>query len=108
MEGVELEVRPNGAAGHRPQGAQAQDRRARPALHPRIVLLDTMYDLPTMENVSRWWSTRARSKPATGKPILIYADQPKVAGELSRALPHSLGRPRFPLEFPAVAPIGLG
>jgi ATP-dependent Clp protease ATP-binding subunit ClpX len=33
MEGVELEIRPR-AQGHRPQGAGAQDRRARPALHP--------------------------------------------------------------------------
>jgi ATP-dependent Clp protease ATP-binding subunit ClpX len=53
MEGVELEV-PLGAAGHRPQGAQAQDRRARPAFDPgEQVLLDTMYDLPTLENVSK-------------------------------------------------------
>ncbi len=35
MEGVELEVREGGLTGRRAQGARAQDRRARPALHPR-------------------------------------------------------------------------
>ncbi len=41
MEGVELEVRPDGAAGDRAQGAQAQDRRARPALDPRAAFCST-------------------------------------------------------------------
>ena len=35
MEGAELEFRPGGPAGDRPQGAQAQDRCARPAHHSR-------------------------------------------------------------------------
>ena len=46
------------------------------------VLLDTMYELPTMENVSKV----VIDEPTVlgeGKPLLIYSDPPKVAGSLS-------------------------
>jgi ATP-dependent Clp protease ATP-binding subunit ClpX len=79
MEGVELEVRP-----------QALQAIARKALKRRTgarglrsileaALLDTMYELPTMENVAKVVVDEGMIEGST-KPILIYADQPKVAG----------------------------
>jgi ATP-dependent protease Clp ATPase subunit len=50
---------------------QAQDRRARPAHDPRHVLLDTMYDLPSMENVSKVVVDEASSR-GENKPYIIY------------------------------------
>ncbi len=43
------------------------------------VLLDIMYELPTMENVSKVVIDEGMVDNAA-PPILIYADQPKVAG----------------------------
>ncbi len=79
MEGVELEVRP-----------QALQAIARKALKRRTgarglrsilegALLDTMYELPTMENVTKVVVDEGMIE-GSAKPILIYADQPKVAG----------------------------
>jgi len=78
MEGVELEVRP-----------EALDAIARRALKRRTgarglrsivegVLLDVMYDLPSMNNVIK--VVVDENSIADGRPILIYSDQPKVAG----------------------------
>ncbi len=79
MEGVELEVRP-----------QALQAIARKALKRRTgarglrsilesILLDTMYELPNLENVSKAVIDEGMVE-GTAKPILIYADQPKVSG----------------------------
>jgi ATP-dependent Clp protease ATP-binding subunit ClpX len=38
-----------------------------------------MYELPTMENVSKVVIDESTIENS-GKPILIYADQPKVSG----------------------------
>ena len=46
MEDVHACLHGGGAPRGCAQGDRAQDRRARPALHPRIVLLETMFDLP--------------------------------------------------------------
>ena len=43
------------------------------------VLLDTMYELPTLENVSKV-VVDEQMISADGKPLLIYSDQHKVAG----------------------------
>jgi ATP-dependent Clp protease ATP-binding subunit ClpX len=43
------------------------------------VLLDTMYELPGMENVSKVVIDENMIS-SDAKPILIYADQPKVSG----------------------------
>jgi ATP-dependent Clp protease ATP-binding subunit ClpX len=78
MEGVELEVR-----------TEALDAIARRALKRRTgarglrsivesVLLDVMYDLPSMNNVIK--VVIDENSIGEGRPILIYSDQPKVAG----------------------------
>src|SRR5258708_11695047 len=78
MEGVELEVRP-----------EALDAIARRALKRRtgarglrsIVeggLLDVMYELPSLTNVIKL--VIDEKSIGYGRPILIYSDQPKVAG----------------------------
>jgi len=43
------------------------------------ILLDTMYELPTLENVSKV-VVDEQMVSADGKPLLIYQDPPKVAG----------------------------
>src|SRR5258708_4068780 len=78
MEGVELEVRP-----------EALDAIARRALKRRTgarglrsivegVLLDVMYELPSLTNVIK--VVIDENSIGDGRPILIYSDQPKVAG----------------------------
>lgn len=79
MEGVELEIRP-----------QALHAIARKAIKRRTgarglrsilegALLDIMYDLPTMENVTKVVIDEGLIEGG-GQPLLIYADQPKVSG----------------------------
>jgi ATP-dependent Clp protease ATP-binding subunit ClpX len=78
MEGVDLEVR-----------TEALTAIARKALKRRTgarglrsiveaVLLDVMYELPSLKNVVK--VVVDENAIAGGRPILIYADQPKVAG----------------------------
>src|SRR5882757_2769363 len=78
MEGVELEVRP-----------EALDAIAQRALKRRTgarglrsivegVLLDVMYELPSLTNVIK--VVIDENSIGEGRPILIYSDQPKVAG----------------------------
>jgi ATP-dependent Clp protease ATP-binding subunit ClpX len=43
------------------------------------ILLDTMYELPALENVSKV-VVDEQMVSADGKPLLIYSDPPKVAG----------------------------
>jgi ATP-dependent Clp protease ATP-binding subunit ClpX len=43
------------------------------------VLLETMYELPTLENVSKVVVDEPMIS-SDGKPLLIYSDQHKVAG----------------------------
>jgi ATP-dependent Clp protease ATP-binding subunit ClpX len=79
MEGVELEIRPAALqavvkkAIKRKTGA----RGLRSILEN--ALLDTMYDLPTLENVSKVVIDEG-TIDAGSAPILIYEDQPKVSG----------------------------
>ncbi len=79
MEGVELEVRPGAlqAIAKKALKRKAGARGLRSILEN--VLLDIMYELPTMENVSKVVIDEGMVDNAT-PPILMYADQPKVAG----------------------------
>ena len=45
----------------------------------KSILLDTMYELPTLENVSKVVVDESMVS-ADGKPLLIYSDSQKVAG----------------------------
>jgi ATP-dependent Clp protease ATP-binding subunit ClpX len=78
MEGVELEVRPSALAAIARKALKRKTgaRGLRSILE--AVLLDTMYELPTMANVSKVVIDEGMIEGST-QPILIYADQPKVA-----------------------------
>ena len=79
MEGVELEVRPPAlqATARKALKRKTGARGLRSILE--AALLDIMYELPNMENVSKVVVDESMIEGG-GKPILIYADQPKVAG----------------------------
>ena len=79
MEGVDLEVRPAGlnAIARKALARKTGARGLRSILEQ--VLLEIMFELPTMENVSKVVVDEATIL-GEGKPLLIYADQPKVAG----------------------------
>jgi ATP-dependent Clp protease ATP-binding subunit ClpX len=79
MEGVDLEVRPGGltAIAQKALARKTGARGLRSILEQ--VLLDLMFDLPTLENVSKV----VVDEPTIcgdGQPLLIYSDPPKVAG----------------------------
>ncbi len=79
MEGVDLEIRPEAlrAVSHKALARKTGARGLRSILEH--VLLDIMYDLPSMNNVEK---VVVDEGMITGdaKPILIYSDQPRVAG----------------------------
>lgn len=79
MEGVELEVRPAAlqAIARKALKRKTGARGLRSILE--ATLLDTMYDLPSMENVSKVVVDEGMIDGGA-QPILIYADQPKVSG----------------------------
>jgi ATP-dependent Clp protease ATP-binding subunit ClpX len=79
MEGVDLEVRPGGltAIAQKALARKTGARGLRSILEQ--VLLDLMYDLPTLENVSKVVVDEPTIS-GDGQPLLIYSDQPKVAG----------------------------
>jgi len=79
MEGVELEVRPSAlqAIARKALKRKTGARGLRSILEG--VLLDTMYELPTMEGVSKVVIDENTIDSGT-QPLMIYADQPKVSG----------------------------
>jgi ATP-dependent Clp protease ATP-binding subunit ClpX len=79
MEGVELEMRPDAlrAVSFKALARRTGARGLRSILEG--VLLDIMYDLPSMNNVEKVVVDEAMIT-GDAKPILIYSDQPKVAG----------------------------
>jgi ATP-dependent Clp protease ATP-binding subunit ClpX len=79
MEGVDLEVRPQGliAIARKALARKTGARGLRSILEQ--VLLDVMFELPTLENVSKVVIDEP-TITGDGKPLLIYSDQPKVAG----------------------------
>ena len=82
MEGVELEVRPNAlqAIARKALKRKAGARGLRSILEN--VLLDTMYELPTLENVTKVVIDEGMVDNAT-PAIMIYADQPAKAASSS-------------------------
>jgi len=81
MEGVELEVRETAlkAVAHKALERKTGARGLRSILEQ--TLLDTMFDLPSMENVVKVVVDEGSIGTDT-RPLLIYADQPKVAGSV--------------------------
>jgi ATP-dependent Clp protease ATP-binding subunit ClpX len=79
MEGVQLEIRPAAmmAVARKALERKTGARGLRSILE--AVLLDTMYELPGMENVTEVVIDE-NVIVGDAKPILIYADQPKVSG----------------------------
>ena len=79
MEGVELEVRPSAlqAIAKKALKRKTGARGLRSILEN--VLLDTMYELPTMESVSKVVIDESTIESGA-QPLMIYADQPKVSG----------------------------
>ncbi|MBL8486529.1 MAG: ATP-dependent Clp protease ATP-binding subunit ClpX [Rhodocyclaceae bacterium] len=78
MEGAELEVRPAAlqAIARKALKRKTGARGLRSILEN--VLLDTMYELPTLDNVSKVVIDEGTIESG-GRPILIYEDVPKVA-----------------------------
>ncbi|HRE17217.1 MAG TPA: ATP-dependent Clp protease ATP-binding subunit ClpX, partial [Rhodocyclaceae bacterium] len=79
MENVELEIRPSAlqAIAKKALERKTGARGLRSILES--VLLDTMYELPSMENVTKVVIDENTIRSAA-KPLMIYADQPKVSG----------------------------
>ncbi|MDZ4314799.1 MAG: ATP-dependent Clp protease ATP-binding subunit ClpX, partial [Azonexus sp.] len=79
MEDVELEIRPGAlsAIAKKALNRKTGARGLRSILEH--ALLDTMYELPGMENVSKVVIDENMINSDT-PPLLIYADQPKVSG----------------------------
>jgi len=78
MEGVELEIRETAlhAIASRALARKTGARGLRSILEQ--VLLDVMYDLPSHENLARVVVDESTITNA-GKPLLMFADAPKVA-----------------------------
>jgi len=79
MEGAELEVRPAAlqAIARKALKRKTGARGLRSILE--AALLDTMYELPALDNVTKVVIDESTIESA-GQPLLIYADQPKVSG----------------------------
>ncbi|MEO8166101.1 MAG: ATP-dependent Clp protease ATP-binding subunit ClpX, partial [Betaproteobacteria bacterium] len=79
MEGVELEVRTDAlkAVAFKALARRTGARGLRSILEH--VLLDIMYDLPSLSNVEKVVVDEGMIK-GDAQPILLYSDQPKVAG----------------------------
>jgi ATP-dependent Clp protease ATP-binding subunit ClpX len=79
MEGVDLDIRPAAMAAiaKKALARKTGARGLRSILE--YVLLDTMYELPGMENVSKVVIDENMIS-GDSPPILIYVDQPKVSG----------------------------
>ena len=78
MEGVELEVRPDALAAIARKALKRRTGARGLRSIVEAVLLDVMYDLPSLKNVVK--VVIDENAIVGGRPILIYADQPKVAG----------------------------
>jgi ATP-dependent Clp protease ATP-binding subunit ClpX len=79
MEGVELEVRPSAlqAVAKKAIKRKTGARGLRSIMEN--VLLDTMYELPSLSNVTKVVIDENTIESGS-QPLLIYADQPKVSG----------------------------
>jgi len=79
MEGVELEVRPAAlqAIARKALKRKTGARGLRSILEQ--VLLDSMYEMPGLKNVQKV-VVDENAVAGEGKPLMIYADSPKVSG----------------------------
>jgi ATP-dependent Clp protease ATP-binding subunit ClpX len=79
MEGAELEIRPAAlqAIARKALKRKTGARGLRSILEH--VLLDIMYELPSMQNVQKV-VVEENAIEAEGKPLIIYGDAPKVSG----------------------------
>ncbi len=79
MEGVELEVRPAAvnAIARKALKRKTGARGLRSILEQ--TLLDIMFDLPSLQNVQKV-VVDENAIDGDGKPLVIYADKPRVAG----------------------------
>lgn len=79
MEGVELEVRPSAlqSIARKALKRNTGARGLRSILEQS--LLDTMFELPSLENVQKV-VVDERAITGEGKPLIIYADVPRVSG----------------------------
>ncbi|MBU0601814.1 MAG: ATP-dependent Clp protease ATP-binding subunit ClpX [Gammaproteobacteria bacterium] len=79
MEGVELEMRPGAlqAIARKALKRKTGARGLRSIIES--TLLDTMYELPGIENVTKVVIDEGVIE-GDGKPIMLFADQPKVSG----------------------------
>jgi ATP-dependent Clp protease ATP-binding subunit ClpX len=78
MEGVELEVRADALMAIAKKAIKRKTGARGLRSIVEAVLLDVMYDLPSLKNVVK--VVIDDNAINGGRPILIYADQPKVAG----------------------------
>jgi len=81
MEGAELEIRDSAlrAIAHKALERKTGARGLRSILEQ--TLLETMFDLPSLENVVKVVVDEGAISADT-RPLLIYSDQPKVAGSV--------------------------
>ncbi|MFN9478444.1 MAG: ATP-dependent Clp protease ATP-binding subunit ClpX [Betaproteobacteria bacterium] len=78
MEGVELEVRPAALAAIARRALKRRTGARGLRSIVEAVLLDVMYELPGQRNVAK--VVVDENAVEGGQPLLVYADQPKVAG----------------------------
>jgi ATP-dependent Clp protease ATP-binding subunit ClpX len=77
MEGVDLEVRPDALAAIAKKAIKRRTGARGLRSIVEAVLLDVMYDLPGMKNVTK--VVVDENAVGGGRPILVFAEQPKVA-----------------------------
>jgi len=78
MESVELEIRQDALAAIARKAIKRRTGARGLRSIVEAVLLDVMYDLPSLNNVVK--VVIDENAVGGGRPLLIYADQPKVAG----------------------------
>ena len=78
MEAVELEIRPEALKAISTKALKRRTGARGLRSIVESVLLDVMYDLPSLQNVSK--VVVDENSVAGGRPILVYSEQPRVAG----------------------------
>lgn len=79
MEGVELDVRPSALQAIAKKAVKRKTGARGLRSIMENILLDTMYELPGLSNVTKVVIDESMIESGN-KPLLIYADQPKVSG----------------------------
>jgi ATP-dependent Clp protease ATP-binding subunit ClpX len=79
MEGVELEVRPSALQAIAKKAVKRKTGARGLRSIMENILLDTMYELPSLSNVTKVVIDESMIESGN-KPLLMYADQPKVSG----------------------------